>query len=241
MKRKTILIILLLPALVCMGAGNGDTERLKAKVDKYVEQVERQPDWLYSRLQMYWTTHATDVYFDGEKFARPGGGKAPAPTVKFTGTRGTESAYDAPKTEDLVPYDDDEAGSVTYISKLTGKPEKAHPSKTGSNIGSVNRRIVTIARDAARLYAATGDERYARTAFGVFDVYMKGIYYRNVPTDLNHGHGQTLVGMQTFEVIHEDIINELTETYTLLNKYIIRDRDVYDAAFKKWADNIISN
>lgn len=241
MKRKTILMILLLPALVCMGAGNGDTERLKAKVDKYVEQVERQPDWLYSRLQMYWTTHATDVFFDGEKFARPGGAKAPAPTVKFAGTRGTESAYDAPKTEDLVPYDDDATGAVTYISKLTGKMEKAHPSKTGSNIGSVNRRIVTIARDAARLYAATGDERYARTAFGVFDVYMKGIYYRNVPTDLNHGHGQTLVGMQTFEVIHEDIINELTEIYTLLNKYITRGRDVYDAAFKKWADNIISN
>ena len=65
MKRKTILIILLLPALVCMGAGNGDTERLKAKVDKYVAQVERQPDWLYSRLQLYSALHATDVFCDG--------------------------------------------------------------------------------------------------------------------------------------------------------------------------------
>lgn len=231
----------MLAVLLGANAAQNETEKLKAKVDRYVERVEKQPDWLYSRLQMYWATHATDVYFDGEKFSRPGGGKAPAPTVKFVGTRGTESAYDAPKTEDLVPYDDDEAGSVTYISKLTGKMEKVHPSKTGGNIGSVNRCIVTIARDAAKLYRATGDERYARTAFGVFDVYMKGIYYRNVPQDLNRGHGQTLVGMQTFEVIHEDIIYELTETYVLLGDYIKEGRDVYDAAFKKWADNIISN
>lgn len=231
----------MLAVFVGANAAPSETEKLKAKVDKYVERVEKQPDWLYSRLQMYWATHATDVFVDGEKFSRPGGSKAPVPTVKFTGTRGTESAYNAPATEDLVPYDDDETGSVTYISKLTGKMEKTHPSKTGCNISSVNRRIVTIARDAARLYKATGDERYARTAFGVFDVYMKGIYYRNVPKDVNRGHGLTIVGMQTFEVIHEDIIYELTEIYTLLGDYIKDGRDMYEAAFKKWADNIVDN
>ena len=30
-------------------------------------------------------------------------------------------------------------------------------------------------------------------AASVFDTYMTGIYYRNVPKDLNHGHQQTLV------------------------------------------------
>ena len=108
----------MLAVLVGANAAQNETEKLKAKVDKYVERVEKQPDWLYSRLQMYWTTHATDVFVEGEKFSRPGGDKAPVPTVKFTGTRGTESAYNAPATEDLVPYDDDEVGSVTYISSF---------------------------------------------------------------------------------------------------------------------------
>ena len=119
--------------------------------------------------------------------------------------------------------------------------EKAHPSKTGCNIASVNRQIVGIARDAARIYAATGDIRYGRMAAKVLDVYMKGIAYRNVPTDLNHGHQQTLVGMTTFEVIHEDVINELTQMYPLVKDLLKDDQPVIEAGFKKWAENIIAN
>ncbi|MCF2609005.1 hypothetical protein [Segatella copri] len=36
--------------------------------------------------------------------------------------------------------------------------EKTSPAKTGCNIASVNRQIMGIARDAARVYAATGDD-----------------------------------------------------------------------------------
>ena len=42
----------------------------------------------------------------------------------------------------------------------------------------------------------TDDEKYARLAAGVFDTYMQGIYYRNVPVDLNHGHQQTFGGYE---------------------------------------------
>lgn len=136
--------------------------------------------------------------------------------MKYNGTRGTVSQYNRPRLEDMIPYDDDELGNVTYVSKASGKMEKTSPAKTGCNIASVNRQIMSIARDAARIYAATGDMRYGKMAAKVFDVYMKGIAYRNVPIDLNHGHQQTLVGMTTFEVIHEDIINELTQMYPLI-------------------------
>ncbi len=44
----------------------------------------------------------------------------------------------------------------------------------------------------------TGEKKYADLAASVFDTYMTGIYYRNVPKDLNHGHQQTLVGMSSF-------------------------------------------
>ena len=220
---------------------NPEITKLKGKIEYVMSQVDKQPDWLYSRLQMYWKTHATDVFVNGEAFARPGGDRAAEPTVKYSGLRGMESQYNRPKLEDLVPYDDDEQGDVTYVNKATGKMEKAHPSKTGCNIQGVNRQIMGIARDAARIYAATGDMRYGKMAAKVFDVYMKGIAYRNVPIDLNHGHQQTLVGMTTFEVIHEDIINELTEMYPLIKNLVRDDQSIIEAGFKKWAENIIAN
>lgn len=215
--------------------------KLKAKIENVMSQVDKQPDWLYSRLQMFWKTNASDVFVNGEAFAHPGGERAAEPTVKYNGTRGFESQYNRPKLEDLVPYDDDEQGNVTYINKVTGKMEKTSPAKTGCNIASVNRYIIGIARDAARIYAATGDIRYGQMAAKVFDVYMKGIAYRNVPIDLNHGHQQTLVGMTTFEVIHEDVINELTQMYPLIKPLVKDDQAVIEAGFKKWAENIIAN
>ncbi len=237
--------LLLACSTFCFAKGKKKVEdpeitKLKGKIENVMSQVDKQPDWLYSRLQMFWNTHATDVFVNGETFASPGGERAPEPTVKFNGTRGTESQYNRPKLEDLVPYDDDEQGSVTYINKQTGKMEKTSPAKTGCNIAGVNRQIMGFARDAARIYAATGDMRYGQMAAKVLDVYMKGIAYRNVPTDLNHGHQQTLVGMTTFEVIHEDIITELTQMYPLVKNLVKEDQAIIETGFKKWAENIIA-
>ena len=251
MKQKVLYMTMtawLLIASCSLGLAKGkkkvedpEITKLKGKMEYVMGQVDKQPDWLYSRLQMYWKTHATDAYVKGEAFDHPGGERAAEPTVKFSGLRGMEAQYNRPKLEDLVPYDDDEQGNVTYINRSTGKMEKAHPSKTGCNIQGVNRQIMSIARDAARIYAATGDERYGKMAAKVFDVYMKGIAYRNVPIDLNHGHQQTLVGMTTFEVIHEDIINELTEMYPLIKNLVKEDQPIIETGFKKWAENIIAN
>ena len=220
---------------------NPEITKLKAKIENVMSQVDKQPDWLYSRLQMFWKTQASDVFVNGETFSHPGGAKAAGPTVKYNGSRSTASQYNRPKLEDIIPYDDDELGSVTYISRATGKMEKTSPAKTGCNLAGVNRQIITIARDAARIYAATGDMRYGQMAAKVFDVYMKGIAYRNVPIDLNHGHQQTLVGMTTFEVIHEDVINELTQMYPLIKNLVKEDQAIIESGFKKWAENIIAN
>lgn len=222
-------------------------DKLTKRVDVYVERTEAQPDWLLSRLAMYWHSHATEVYVKGEAFDHAGGERAPVPTVRYTGTRGTVASYGRPRLEDVVPYDDDEKNNVTFCNNtLPGRPmEKVHPSRTGRNIESLNREIMGIARDASFLYWLTDDERYARLAAGVFDTYMSGMYYRNVPVDLNHGHQQTLVGMTSFEVIHEDIINEIVPLYDFLYAYLethYADRmPLYAGAFKKWADNIITN
>ena len=246
MKQKVLYVAALMLLSSSFGMAKKKVEdpeitKLKVKIENVMSQVDKQPDWLYSRLQMFWKTNASDVLVNGEAFAHPGGERAAEPTVKYNGTRGFESQYNRPKLEDLVPYDDDEQGNVTYINKVTGKMEKTSPAKTGCNIAGVNRYIIGIARDAARIYAATGDMRYGQMAAKVFDVYMKGIAYRNVPIDLNHGHQQTLVGMTTFEVIHEDVINELTQMYPLIKPLVKNDQAVIEAGFKKWAENIIAN
>lgn len=246
MKQKVLYVAALMLLSSSFGMAKKKVEdpeitKLKVKIENVMSQVDKQPDWLYSRLQMFWKTNASDVFVNGEAFAHPGGERAAEPTVKYNGTRGFESQYNRPKLEDLVPYDDDEQGNVTYINKVTGKMEKTSPAKTGCNIAGVNRYIIGIARDAARIYAATGDIRYGQMAAKVFDVYMKGIAYRNVPIDLNHGHQQTLVGMTTFEVIHEDVINELTQMYPLIKPLVKDDQAVIEAGFKKWAENIIAN
>lgn len=217
-------------------------DALKARLQPYLEHVRQTPDWLSSRLQMYWNSHATDVFIMGESFDHPGGERAPHPTVKYNGTRGTASQYNRPKLEDVVPYDDTPQGEVTFINRASGVMEKAHPSKTGCNIDGLNRQVMGIAADAAKVYAETGDKEYADMALGVFDVFMRGIYHRNAPVDLNHGHQQTLVGMCTFEVIHEDILVNCCNIYSNLKPILHADScKLYDAAFKKWADLEIAN
>ena len=246
MKQKVLYVAALMLLSSSFGMAKKKVEdpeitKLKAKIENVMSQVDKQPDWLYSRLQMFWKTQASDVFVNGETFSHPGGAKAAGPTVKYNGSRSTASQYNRPKLEDIIPYDDDEQGSVTYISRATGKMEKTSPAKTGCNLAGVNRQIIGIARDAARIYAATGDMRYGQMAAKVFDVYMKGIAYRNVPIDLNHGHQQTLVGMTTFEVIHEDVINELTQMYPLIKNLVKEDQAIIESGFKKWAENIIAN
>ncbi|MBP1540987.1 MAG: heparinase II/III family protein [Prevotella sp.] len=242
--RSIVALFLLLSALsTSAGLSVAERMRLKRQTDACLDSCRRQPDWLLSRLQMYWASHAADVYVDGESFSHLGGERAQWATVKYNGSRSMATDYDRPPLERLVPYDDDERGSVTFVNKKSGKMERTVPSKTGCNISSVNRQILGVARDAARLYADGCGEDYGRMAFGVFDTYLKGIYGRHVPIDLNHGHQQTLVGLTTFEVIHEDAINELTEMYPLLTAYpsFGVHRHIYDAALKKWAENIIAN
>ncbi len=221
--------------------------KLKERTDVYTRRTESQPDWLLSRLAMYWKSHATEVYVKGEVFDHAGGEKAPAPTVRYTGTRGTAATHGRPKLEDIVPYDDNEDGNVAFCNNaLEGRPlESVHPSKTGRNIENLNCEILGIARDAAFLYWMTGEEKYAKLAAGVFDTYMTGIYYRKVPVDLNHGHQQTLVGLTSFEVIHEDALHIVVPLYDFLYNYLKSNYPdkmiIYAGALKKWADNIIAN
>lgn len=220
-------------------------EQSKKDLEEYVNRHQTDSTWIVSRLQMYWKSRSTDVFIKGGVYDHAEG-QAPVPTVRFTGTRDAVTSFGAPKLEDITPYMEDPRG-LYYVNRAKpGQPlEWVEQAKTGRIVETINRRIMGMAQHAAILYWYTGEEKYAKFAYDLFNTYMQGIYYRNEPYDLNHGHNQTLVGLSSFEVIHEDILNELTICYDFLFNYIQvhapANMSIYAGAFKKWADIIIKN
>lgn len=243
-------VMLACSTLAWLPAGAADasaqTETLKARVQPYVERHRSDPQWIVSRLQMYWQGRHTQVFVKNGYYDHAAG-TAPAPTVRFTGARDSATIYLSPRLEDVKPYMGE--GDKLYLQnrEAPGQPwEWAPQAKTGRIVENINMRIAQLARDAASMYRTTGDEAYARFAYDIFDTYMTGLSYRDTPVDLNRGHDQTLVGLQSFEVIHEDIVGPLTETYGMLKPYIAahagqeKHRRFQDA-FRKWAELIIDN
>lgn len=223
---------------------HGALEAMQHRVDKYVERHATDPSWIVSRLQMYWKSHATEIFINGPLFDHAGGKAAPVPTVRFPGGRDSATAYAAPPLEEIPPQSEDPRG-VYLINKRTGVGEWADPSKTGRTIDQINSSIMELAQVSATVYWATGDERYARFAYDLFDTYMMGMNYRERPIDLSRGHAGTIAGLSTFEVIQERILPGLASTYDFLHDYIqTRSPDklpIYAATFKKWIDTTIDN
>jgi hypothetical protein len=215
---------------------------LVARVRPYVDRHRTDPAWIVSRLQMYWQAHSTRVFVKNGVYDHAEG-SAPLPTVRFTGTRDAASAYFTPKLEDVKPYMGERDLLWLQNRDAPGQPwEWVSQAKSGRIVEAINLRIATLARDAAFLYWATGDDAYARFAYDIFSTYMAGIAWREETVDLNRGHDQTLVGLQSFETIHEDIVVPLTEAYDFMHGYVAADeRPLFDRAFRQWADVIVRN
>ena len=216
--------------------------RLKEEVAPYLEYCKKDPDWMVSRLQMNWKTHHSKVLLRGGNFSHSEG-KAPVPTVRFSGTRDWATDYLAPEIKEVEPYFDDPRG-MHLVHKESGKKEWVHPSKTGHIIEGINRRIMKIVQDAAFLYWLTGEEQYARFAEPVFTKYIEGMYHREAPYDLDQTGQQRLSGLATFEVIHERITMYLTVAYDFLYDYLQQhqpDQSKTIEVFQRWADQIVEN
>ena len=180
---------------------------------------------LSDRLLMHWNTHATDVYVRDQAVVGIGGARAAEPTVVFCGNRSHVTAYKAPKIEELPRREEDPRG--LFLESREGGAKTWVPyGKTGGIIAGVNRSILKRALTAP-------DEQ----AWNVLDVYLKGILHRNVPTDLDRGHMQTLFGMQSMETIHDDIIHEVCQLYSRFPDH----PESHKAALRKWADVQIAN
>ena len=212
------------------------------QVDQYIEYCKSDPKWLVSRLQMNWKTKHDKVYLRGGNFSYSEG-EAPVPTVRFSGTRDWATDYMRLPLEEIEPYFDDDRG-MYLRHKQTKEMEWVHPSEAGHIIEGINRHIMSIVEDAAFLYWYTGDEQYAAFALPVYDTYMKGMYYRDAPVDLDSTKQQWVSGLATFEVIHEQIVISLSLIHDFMYDYLGangHDRDISVAVFQKWGDQIIKN
>ena len=214
---------------------------IKSGVDPYVDRHQTDPEWIVSRLQMYWDTHHERVYVKGSEFSH-GTGRAPVPTVKFAGHRDGATDYAMPSLEDTQPYMDAK-GMYLQNMKKEGNPwEWVHPSKTGRMIGPMNDRIMAMAANAAFLYWYGGEEKYARFASDIFLTYVKGMYHRREPFALESYGNSHLMGLATFEVILDAVIANLTVCYDFLHGYLKRnnaDFDMITTVIKRFAEQEI--
>ncbi|WP_044199266.1 heparinase II/III domain-containing protein [Dyadobacter tibetensis] len=215
-------------------------ESLQSKLKPYMAYWKADTTWLVSRLQMNWNTRHNQVFVKGGKFSHSAG-DAPVPTVRFSGSRDWASDYRAPRLEDIIPYQDDKRG-VRLINKKTGEPEWIHPSASGNIIEGINHTILLLAQDAAFLYWLTGEKTYAQFAQPIFQTYINGMYHRQAPIDLDKTHQQDIIGLATFEVIHEKSLIPLALIYDFLHDYLeIANRPQTISVFQKWGNQIIKN
>lgn len=213
---------------------------LKARVDACLEHCQTNEQFMSSRLFMNWQTHyITPIVRNSRTDGGEGG--APVPTPRFGGARDWATKYQAPpRLEDLRPYNDND-GKVWLFNKETGKEEWADPSETGRMFETVNERIIQTAADAGFIYWVTGDEAYARYASDILWTYMNGFSYLQ-PPKIVEGGGANIIGFDSFEVIHEDIVTPLAESYDFIYDYLRKqgkDVGLIQTQLKRMADRVI--
>ena len=217
-------------------------DEITQSVQPYVDRHKTDPEWIASRLQMHWQTQYARTFVNGAVWSH-GEGRAPAPTVRFAGGRDWAVPYASPRLEDVRPFDEDARGLWLQNREKPGHPwEWAPVAQTGQIIERINERIVDLAARAAFLYWHTGDEAYAAFASDIFWTYVQGMYHRANPETVDDHRNARILGLATFEVIHEDIARSLAIAYDFLRDYLVgagRDVAMVERLFKRWADRII--
>ncbi|MFR9602612.1 MAG: hypothetical protein SNG02_01935 [Rikenellaceae bacterium] len=215
------------------------------EADKYVEIHQTDTTWIISRMQMYWKNQYDTPYVNGNYYSR-GEGHALVPTVRFTGARDWTSDHNTPSLEDVLPYMNYRDDEIYLQNRAKeGKPwEWIHTSKSATKIEKINEGIMNKAMYSAFLYFLTDDVKYAKFSYDILKTFADGIYYRNAPvTEVDHRNAD-VVGLTSFEVIHEGVVPLMALCYDFLGDYFALKglpTDTIHAAMKKYADQIVVN
>jgi hypothetical protein len=216
---------------------------LKNRVDYYVAKTQVKPDWVTSRLAMNWETHYTRALTQGSRSVG-GEGHAPVPTPRFAGARDWKTNHYPSEIEELKPYNDRD-GLIQLVNKETGKYEWVKPSITGHTIEKINSKLMQLAADAAFVYWVTGDVKYAEFSAPILWTYMHGFSYVKPPfVPLEDKKLKRIIGLTSYEVIHEGILKSIAVSYDFLRDYIADksdiDSNVIEAGIKRIVDVVVN-
>ncbi len=194
------------------------------EIDTYVTQHQTDPDWITSRLAMYWKAgeHYTQCYIKDQNWDY-GIGNAPIPTVRMPGMR-TWNEYKLVSLADRTPYN--ETGDMWAKDGL-GNVVLVPYKQTGHLIRENNAEILELAEKAAFVYWLNGDSKYADFSADILWTWLLGTYYMQPaldPQESLRGPGGYLPGgisgYYDYEVIHDDRAPIVAATYDFLYDYL---------------------
>ncbi|MFI3301956.1 MAG: hypothetical protein SNI18_02175 [Rikenellaceae bacterium] len=208
--------------------------KLHETIDPYVTRHQSDPEWITSRLAMYWK--------DGERYTQCyllaqnwdyGEGNAPVPTLRFPGMRTWNKYLNVPLA-DRIPYN--ESGDMLSIDRTNpdAAPVLVPYKESGHQIRSNNCEILDLARDAAFIYWVTKDKKYAKFAADIYYQWLTGIYYMNPikdPTKSTGGFGGWepggICGYYDYEQIHDDMGERVAAIYSYLSDYLAKNSNAH--------------
>lgn len=196
-------------------------------IEVHVNRHITDPEWMVSRLAMYWKegAHYTQCYIKNQNWDY-GEGNAPVPTVRLPGMRTWNDFVNVP-LEDRIPYN--ESGDMLGISRSSADktPVLIPYKKTGHMIRQNNMEILQLAEKAAFAFYITQEEKYAKFSSDILWTWLLGIYYMNPPLDpekSTKGPGGYepggIMGYYDYEVIHDDRQFPMATAYDFLYDYL---------------------
>ncbi|MFB9057348.1 hypothetical protein ACFFU9_11420 [Mariniflexile ostreae] len=202
-------------------------QKLQEDIDLYVNRHTTDPEWIVSRLAMYWKEgeHFTQCYIKKQDWDY-GEGNAPLPTVRLPGMRKWNDYVNVP-LKDRTPYN--ESGDMLGISRSSGDltPVLIPYKETGHMIRANNMEILSLAEKSAFAYFVTQDEKYAKFSADIFWTWMLGTYYMEPPLDPQQSSGGPggyepggILGYYDYEVIHDDRQIPMAVTYDFIYDYL---------------------
>ncbi len=203
-------------------------EKIVASVEPYVVRHQSDPEWITSRLAMYWK--------DGERYTQCyllkqnwdyGEGNAPVPTLRMPGMRTWNKYYNV-SLDKRTPYN--ESGDMWGVDRLNPEadPVLVPYKESGHMVRANNTEILELARSAAYVYWVTKDEKYAKFAADIYYQWLTGIYYMNPikdPTKSTGSYGGWepggICGYYDYEQIHDDMGRKAAGTYDYIYDYLM--------------------
>lgn len=204
-------------------------DSLRSSVEPYVFRHKTDPEWIVSRLAMYWGEgeHYTQCYLKNENWDY-GEGNAPVPTVRMPGMR-TWNEYINVPLEDRIPYN--VSGDMLGIDRRFpgSSPVLVPYKKSGHMVRSNNVEILTLAEKAAFVYWLTGDKAFGKFASDIYQTWAVGVYYMKPildPERSSGGYGGWnpggIVGYYDYEQIHDDTAMHGAAIYAFAYDYLVK-------------------